>query len=112
MSLIIPPGMSFMQALQSGYIKPTRSRAYLDWVKSCQCVVTGLPADDPHHRYGRGWIKGAGEQVSDLWAIPLTRGAHEQLHANPGQWEEEHGSQWYWICLQLERAVQEGVIQL
>lgn len=102
--------MIYRRTLQSGLVKPTRNAAYMKWVRSCDCVVCGQPSDDAHHRYGDGWIKGAGTKVSDLWTIPLCRTHHDELHASPMEWEERYGTQWMHICVQIERARQEGVI--
>ena len=62
------------------------SRSYLNWIKSLPCLVTGLPAEDPHHLMrlreddGRKAIKGMGRKHEDRWALPVTRIVHDQLH--------------------------------
>lgn len=98
--------------LQSGRVRPTRSRSYLDWVKKLPCVVCGQQADDPHHRHGSGWSSGMGSKASDLWTIPLCRPHHDELHHDVVAWELKHGSQWFWVCLHLEYAATQGVITL
>lgn len=102
--------MDIRRQLQSGRIPAYRSRPYLDWIKTLHCCGCGAPADDPHHRYGSGWSKGAATQASDLWAIPLCRRCHDHLHESPMAWEAAHGSQWFWIAIHLEYAAHCGVI--
>lgn len=70
--------MSFRQASMFGYVKPWKSRAYLDWVKSQPCCICGLPADDPHHINMPG--KGMGSKHPDWATIPLCRGHHDAAH--------------------------------
>jgi hypothetical protein len=93
-------------------VKPFRSRKYLDWVKSLPSVISGMPADDPHHLIGHGYGV-MGSKVSDLWTFPLTRGEHSELH-NIGwkEWEEIHGSQWKFVAETIEQAVREGLIKI
>lgn len=90
---------------------PIRSKKYLDWVKSQPSVISGRPADDPHHLIGHGQ-GGMGTKVTDYWTFPLTRDEHTQLH-NMGwkAWEEIHGSQWKFVAQTLEQAIREGVIK-
>lgn len=95
---------------QNGY-QPFRNREYLDWVKTLPCVVTEQPADDPHHLIGHGQ-GGMGTKAPDLFAIPMTRTEHTKLHDMGYQsWEEQHGSQWFYVAKTIERAVFEGVLE-
>lgn len=89
--------------------RPFRSRRYLDWVKSQPSVISGLPADDPHHIKVKGY---GGTKTSDLWAIPLTRAEHDELHRGVEAWEEKHGSQWKFAAETIERAVSAGVLRI
>jgi len=92
--------------------KPLREKdqAYLDWVKTLPSVVSGRPADDPHHLIGHG-TGGTGTKVSDYFTFPLTRTEHDELH-NHGwrEWEERHGSQWGFVAATLLRAIREGIL--
>lgn len=98
--------------LQSGRIPPTRSPKYTRWVKQLPCICCLMQADDPHHRYGRGWLKGASTKVSDLWTIPLCRIHHDELHADVEAWEERYGPQWFWICVVVEYAMATGILRI
>lgn len=98
----------FRRRLQAGLLGRIENADYLAWVRSLGCVATGCPADHAHHRYGGGFIKGAGTKAPDYFAIPLTAREHEALHADVPRWEDRHGSQWYWIAMTLLRAVVEG----
>lgn len=89
---------------------PWRCQAYTRWVKTLPCVVTGLPADDPHHLIGHGYGS-VGGKVSDLWTFPLNRSAHSTLHdMGYKSWEAKHGSQWWYVAKTMERAAKEGVL--
>ncbi|WP_129543841.1 DUF968 domain-containing protein [Serratia sp. 1D1416] len=68
------------------------SKAYLKWVKSQPCVISGIQADDAHHIIGHGQ-GGMGTKAHDLFTIPLCREEHDALHRDPSRWEAEHGSQ-------------------
>lgn len=91
-------------------IKPVRSEKYRKWVKSLPSVVSGKPADDPHHLIGYGY-GGMGTKAPDIFTFPLTRLEHTELH-NVGwrEWEEVHGLQWTYVARTLELAVAEGLI--
>lgn len=93
-------------------VKTIRSRKYLNYVKSLPCVITGAPADDPHHLIGHGQ-GGMATKACDLFAFPLTREQHTNLH-NIGwrAWEVAHGSQWRFVAQTLEQAVKDGVIKI
>lgn len=83
-----------------------RNKEYTDWVKTLPSVISGLPADDPHHLIGHGT---GGMKVSDLFTFPLTREEHTELHNMGWQsWEEIHGSQWEYVAQTMEIAVKSG----
>jgi len=69
-----------------------RNKKYLKWVKEQYSVISGMPADDPHHIMGHGLT--GGTKAPDWACIPLTREEHTNLH-NIGYeaWEDIHGSQ-------------------
>ena len=67
--------------------RPGDSRSYIAWIKSLPCVLSGAPADDPHHLMrlkddsGRTVIKGIGRRHPDRWCLPVRRWVHDALHA-------------------------------
>lgn len=81
-------------------------RAYLDWVKTQPCMMTGLPADDPHHIIGVGGLSGMALTAPDWAAMPLTRGAHDQIGEDSELWAQ----QWEWVARTLGKAIEEGVL--
>ena len=90
-------------------MKRWRCQAYLDWVKTLPCVVTGQPADDAHHMKGHGM---GGTVTAPDWAVfPLTRTAHTYFHdVGWKSWEAEHGSQWEFVAKTLGKAIELGII--
>jgi hypothetical protein len=75
---IIPPGMTFIQAVRAGYAGRIESRAYLDWIKTMPCDTCGAPGpSDPSHVNA---FKGQGTKSPDLFAIPECR---ENLRSKP-----------------------------
>ncbi len=92
-----------------------RSRACLVWVKYQPSVISGLPADDPHHIKGHGQ-SATGATASDLFTFPLTRGEHqglqESLHPNWRRWEMRWGSQWQYVLKTIRMALRDGVVSM
>lgn len=107
MKKILPPHMSFEQALAAGYAGRIEDRAYMDWVKSLRCCSCHAPADDPHHPAGLGF-KGMGTKVPDYWVIPLCRNCHDALHHDVAGWEAVNGTQDHHALLTLTQALYEG----
>lgn len=104
--------LTYKQALQAGYVKPIRSKAYLQFVASLPCVCCGAePAGDAHHVIDVGF-GGMGTKASDLFTIPMCRGHHTELHKNIGEWEKVNGSQWMWVALTIHQGVTDGAISL
>lgn len=69
-----------------------RSKPYRDWVKAQPSIISGLPADDPHHVMGHGLTGGV--KAPDWSCFPLTRAEHNNLHdIGYEKWEEFHGCQ-------------------
>jgi hypothetical protein len=87
--------------------RPWRNRRYLDWVKSLPCVLTGAPADDPHHAIGVG-LGGMGTKAPDWAALPVTRASHSRFHVEPVLWPR----QWSDIAATLLTALERGVIRV
>jgi hypothetical protein len=111
MTKVIPPYLTFKQALTNGYVERMESPVYTRWVKTLRCVSCNAPADDPHHPHGSGF-KGMGTKVPDWWVIPICRTCHDVLHHDVHAWEEEHGSQLEHTALTLLQAIREGVLHL
>lgn len=64
-----------------------RNDSYLRYVRSLPCSMTGAPADDAHHLTGlKLGLSGMGMKPDDVFCIPLTRHAHNELHRNPAMW--------------------------
>lgn len=85
-----------------------KNPAYLAWVKSLPCAMTGQePAGDPHHLIGIGGMSGTGLTAPDWAAMPLTREAHDRMHREPELW---HG-QWEMIARTLGKAIDEGKLR-
>jgi len=68
-----------------------KCKKYTDWVKQQPSVVSGFPADDPHHIMGHGLT--GGTKAPDWACIPLTREEHTALHNDLLKWEEANNSQ-------------------
>ena len=100
MKRIVPPWLSFREALGAGHLGRIEDRKYLDWVKTLTCCACDVPADDPHHIVVAGF-KGMGSKTPDYWAIPLCREHHDALHHNRTEWEERYGSQWEHAALTM-----------
>lgn len=107
----IPPYMTFREALVRGYTERIQDRKYMEWVKCLRCVSCGSPADDPHHPHGTGF-KGMGTKVPDVWAIPMCRTCHDELHHDVHAWEEKNGSQFEHALLTLTEAIYKGRVRL
>ena len=102
-----PEILSFRQASAFGFVKPWRSRKYLDWVKSQPCCVCMRPGDDPHHIQMPG--KGMGGKHPDWATIPLCRECHDELHAKG--WDINNISQTELVMWTLGKAISEGVFK-
>jgi hypothetical protein len=87
-----------------------QSEAYLRFVRSQPCVVTGTTeAVEAHHVIGHGH-SGMAMKTHDLLAFPLCHAAHMKLHDNGWQqWEREHGSQLEHVIATLNKAAGLGV---
>lgn len=93
----------------------SRSRKWLQYVKSLPSVVSGQPADDPHHIKGYSHLTGSGGAIKgdDLFVIPLTRQEHDEGDRIGWEsWERVHGSQLeHWARI-VRQAVKDGVLKL
>lgn len=108
LSLAIDP-----ETPESFMLRPKRRRwenaKYTQWVKRQPCCGCGSQADDPHHITGNG-MGGMATKAHDLFAIPLCRRCHDELHANTAEWEEINGSQILLLVKTLDKALAMGVI--
>ncbi|MDE1188219.1 MAG: DUF968 domain-containing protein [Pantoea sp.] len=93
--------------------RPKRRRLenekYTRWVKAQTCACCNNPADDPHHIIGHGQ-GGMGTKAHDLFVIPLCRAHHDELHRNPGEFENKYGSQTELLLRFLDHVISIGVI--
>lgn len=73
--------------------KAERDEAYLKFVRSLPCCITGESPVQAHHLVGHGESV-MGSKCSDYYTIPLSPRVHSELH-NHGfkSWEAQHGSQ-------------------
>lgn len=84
-------------------------REYLAWVKTQPCECCHQPSDDPHHLIGWGQ-GGMGTKAHDIFAIPLCRKHHTELHNDRLAFERTYGSQLEMIIKVLDRAYALGVL--
>ncbi|HBH7972592.1 TPA: DUF968 domain-containing protein, partial [Escherichia coli] len=93
--------------------RPKRRRwvneKYTRWVKTQPCACCGKPADDPHHLIGHGQ-GGMGTKAHDIFTLPLCREHHNELHADPLEFEKKYGSQIELIFRFLDHAFATGVL--
>ena len=101
---IIPPHLTFEQAMRFGYTGRIEHRPYLDWLKTLPCDTCGAPPpSDPSHINS---FKGQGTKSPDPFAIPECRRCHEIYERNgPGPNTEERTRRAAFYLLQ---AVYEG----
>lgn len=82
---IIPPDMTFEQAVRLGYTGRIELRAYLDWLKTLPCHTCGLLGTD-HNPIDPSHVnsyKGQGTKSPDPLAIPECRHCHENYERQP-----------------------------
>lgn len=100
---IIPPGMSFPQALRRGYTGEIRLQAYLAWVKTLPCHQCGAhPPSDPSHP---NFYKSQTRKAPDPLALPECRQCHEEYEASGAPQEVKRLSR---AALYLLQAIFEG----
>ena len=92
-------------------VKPFRSKRYLDFVRSQACVVTGRPAEVVHHIISCGMGGAMGTKQSDLFTIPMTQEAHQQLHNNPKDFEERFDQKKMALEM-IAKAVKDGALSV
>lgn len=103
---ILPPGLTFEQAVRLGYTGRIELPGYLAWLKTLPCDTCGLLGTDlnpidPSHVNS---YKGQGTKSPDPLAIPECRMCHENYERCPPQADERvRRAAWY-----LLRAIYEG----
>lgn len=87
-----------------------QSEAYLKFVRSQPCVVTGtIEAVEAHHVIGHRQ-SGMAMKAHDLMTFPLSHSEHIKLHDNGWQqWERQHGSQLEHVITTINKAAGLGV---
>lgn len=100
---IIPPNMSFEQALRLGYTGEIRMAGYLKWIRTLPCDATGkaAPSDASHPNF----FKSQKRKAPDPLAIPESREAHE-AYERAGKPDEER--RLARAALYMLRAIYEG----
>ncbi len=96
--------------------KPTtwHSAAYLKFVRSLPCVVTGSKGTDTdpvvaHHLILHGEGK-MGGKAHDMFTIPIKASEHRKLHDDVDGWEQKHGSQLLHVKNTIKKALDLGAL--
>jgi hypothetical protein len=78
---IIPPSVTFEQALRAGYTGRIECPRYIAWIKTLPCDTCGAPPpSDPSHL--DNGFKGTGTKAPDTLTIPQCRQCHETFERN------------------------------
>jgi len=102
---ILPPQMTFEQALRGGHTGRIECRGYLDWLKTLPCDTCHAgPPSDPSHINA---YKGIGTKSPDLFSIPECRACHEH-YERKGKDHSDHQVHLQRCALYLLRAFWEG----
>lgn len=115
--VLIPPGLTFWQGLQKGYVPLFECPRYLAYVATLPCCVSGRGGVTVHHIVGHG-LKAIGGKTHDLLAIPLAADLHlpnypDGLHTlGHKAWEARFGSQLEFSTRTLLQAVYDRVLRL
>ena len=57
------------------------SRAHLEDVRQCDCLLCGAPGpNDPHHLLRADPTRGMGRKAADRYTIPACRACHDRMH--------------------------------
>lgn len=99
---ILGPGkMNFQKSLA------WRSKKYLAWIDSLECIHCHGSGGDHHHLIGIGNMGGMGTKAPDSMAMPMCRECHGMFHLHSELWP----MQWEYIARTLDRATREGVLK-
>lgn len=100
---IIPPGMTFPQALRRCYTGEIRMPGYLAWVKTLHCHrCSAHPPSDPSHP---NFYKSQTRKAPDPLALPECRPCHEEYEHSGAPQEVVRLSR---AALYLLQAIYEG----
>ena len=100
---IIPPGLTFPQALRLGYTGPIRLPGYIKWIKTLPCHHCQVPGpSDPSHP---NFFKSQKNKGPDPLALPECRVDHECYERNGFPNEEPRLAA---AALYMLRAIYEG----
>lgn len=104
MAFRIAPSQSPMPSKATSRVK---AGAYLDFIRSLPCVITGTrPVEAAHVSFENRDVlasgRGKGRKVSDRWALPLSPEMHRAQHAmNEREFWRQHGIDPHVLCLVL-----------
>jgi hypothetical protein len=62
-----------------------------------------------HHLIGHGEGE-MGGKTHDLFTMPLTVDEHRRFHDDPKGWEEQNGSQLYWVKQTIKKGLELGAL--
>ncbi|MDO6707951.1 DUF968 domain-containing protein [Photobacterium sp. 1_MG-2023] len=92
-----------------------KSEAYLKFVRSLPCCVTGRKGSDldpvvAHHLIGHGEGK-MGGKAHDLFTMPMLASEHQKFHHDPKAWEQQYGSQLEYVKATIKKALDMGAVE-
>ncbi len=102
---IIPPQLTFEQALRFGYTGRIELREYLAWLRTLPCDSCGARA--PSEASHLNSFKGVATKSPDPWAIPECRKCHQSYERGPA-YEDERLRK---AAIYLLQAIYEGHLQ-
>jgi len=91
---------------------PTRSKKYLEFVRSLPSVISGREGCVAHHIISAGLGGSMGDKASDLHTFPLTAEEHADLHRDVGTWEMLNWEQSYYVLKTQIAAEAAGVLKI
>lgn len=105
-----PPAMFMERPKASTW----QSEAYLKFVRSLPCIITGRKASDTdpvvaHHLIGHGEGK-MGGKAHDLFTMPMLASEHQRFHHDPKAWEQQYGSQLQHVKATIKKALDMGAV--
>ena len=90
--------------------KRIKSEKYLEWVRGLPCANCQAPGpSEVHHIKGIGSFSGVGKKASDYLSMPMCAQCHRDFHAG---YLFQPGYQFSLIVKTIDRAFQEGIIQI
>lgn len=89
-------------------VRRFESSKYLAAIRKLPCAHCGASGCDAHHLIGVGVGGAIGSKASDLFAVPLCRTCHTELHREPHEWQK---AQVRWLHDTLNIMGETGVIK-